>query len=74
MSIFPKIEANQEKLAEQATKEKIRKLEGIADDLLAVLRTKDICLGEAAMILKVASDKLNRKGSELKIMQALGDI
>lgn len=71
MSIFPLIQKNEQKQAEQAMQEKIRAIESHADSVLNSLADKDLDLADTALVLKVAGDKLNKNGSKLKLSLVL---
>lgn len=71
MSIFPKIEANQQKQVEKATQERIKQIENYADSVLSLLAKNDLNLADTALVLKVAGDKLNQKGSQMKLVNIL---
>lgn len=62
--MFEKLKNVQE---EREIQEKIRKIEGFAEEVLQFLRNKDITLAETAMIIKATNDLLNKRGSALKL-------
>ena len=67
MSIFTKTQEQQQKQVERETQEKIKLIESHADEVLKLLAGKDLDLNGAALVLKVANDLLNKRGSALKL-------
>ena len=67
MSIFTSAVANEQKRAEKEMQDKIKSVELLADEVLKLLASKDLDLNGAALVLKVANDLLNKKGSSMKL-------
>ena len=67
MNIFAKTQEANQKRIERETQDKIKLIEGHADEVLKLLAGKDLDLNGAALVLKVANDLLNKRGSALKL-------
>ena len=69
--MFESIVKNEQKQQEKEVKEKIKEIESYADDFIKTLANKGIDLNDAQMVLKCASDKINRGGAKLKLSAIL---
>ena len=67
MPLFPQIAANDQKRAEKEMQDKIKFIEGIADEVLKLLAGKDLDLNDTGLVLKVCGDRLNQKAAPLKL-------
>ena len=65
--MFEEIRANKEKTEEQKQRKRFEELQTHAETVLGSLRSMDITINEAGMILKMSMDALNRRGGELKM-------
>ena len=71
MNIFSKTQEADQKRIERETQEKIKTVESHADEVLRLLAGKELDLNVAALVLKVAGDILNKKGSSMKLSSIL---
>lgn len=65
--MFETIQQNKEKQAQKEQAEKMKKLDEMAENVLILLKSKDITIMETSAVLQIASDALKRKVGEMKL-------